>query len=75
MFGGLYTGNERLSIYSILLISFFPFQHKHVNIEDKNMACIIHYKSLGNSSEMKHVTTNTYIGLREAKAIKERIQR
>ena len=26
------------------------------------MACIIHYKSLGYYSELKHVTTNTEIG-------------
>ena len=38
------------------------------------MACIIHYKSLGYYSELKHVTTNTEIGLRKAKAIRERIK-
>ena len=38
------------------------------------MACIIHYKSLGNYSELKNVTTNTEIGLRKAKAIREHIK-
>ena len=54
--------------------SFLSSVHKNVNTKDKAMAWIIHYKSFGNFFELKHVTTNTEIGLRKAKAIKKRIK-
>ena len=63
-------------IKQLVYIFFFFLSciEKHVNIKGKNMACMIHYKSLGNYSELKNVTTNTEIGFRKAKAIRERIK-